>query len=458
VNIDELQLLLKEGEGLIIEFKESFSSKFDKDMVALANTHGGRIFLGVDDSGKIVGEKLTNDLKAKINSLARNCEPAVSLKSIEQIDQVVIITIDESDDKPHSCSAGHFRRLDAATQKMNQKELKLLFESSISKPRFEEQVNKDASWEDIFSSKIKRFLTETKITLDRFEPKKLLNSLRLANDNKINNAGVLFFAENPRHLILQCEMILVAFKGTKGVHIYDRVDVQNDLITQFHEAMAFLRKHLNVRSEIKGVNRYDICEIPLEVLREAIVNAVIHRDYSIQGTSLMVEVHEDRVVIKNPGGLPPGVSVNVLTQISIRRNETIADMFSRIDKAERIGSGIRRIMELMADAELAQPAIESNAFFSITFERDTRFKVGGVVTEEGKGKSARGELSPWQVKIVNLLKNKRFSPKEILDGLGEDITDRTLRRDLQALKKKGYVDNEGQLGPRTKWFLLEPGH
>ena len=89
-----------------------------------------------------------------------------------------------------------------------------------------------------------------------------------------------------------------------------------------------------MRSEIRGVNRYDICEIPLEALREAVVNAIIHRDYSMRGTSLMVEIHEDKVVIKNPGGLLPGVSINALTQISIRRNEIIADMFSRIDRAE----------------------------------------------------------------------------------------------------------------------------
>jgi predicted HTH transcriptional regulator len=113
-------------------------------------------------------------------------------------------------------------------------------------------------------------------------------------------------------------------------------------------------------------------------------------------------------------------------------------------------------MELMVDAELVKPVIESNAFFSITFERDPKFKVGGIVTEESK--STKDELSPRQANIVNILKNNRLSPKEILDRLEEDITDRTLRRDLQALKEKGYVDNEGQLGPKTKWFLLEPGH
>lgn len=442
MDIDELELLLKEGEGLTIEFKESFSSKLDKDMVAFANTHGGCIFLGVDDSGKIVGQNLANDLKAKINSLARNCEPGVTVKGIEQIAQVVVITIAESAEKPHSCSAGYYRRLDAATQKMNQKELKLLFEASSSKPRFEDQVNKDASWEDISSSKIKRFLTETRITLDKVEPKKLLKSLRLASGDKINNAGVLFFAENPRNLILQCEMILVAFKGTKGVHIYDRVDVQNDLITQFNEAMTFLRKHLNVRSEIKGVNRYDICEIPLEALREAIVNSVIHRDYSMQGTSLMVEVHEDRVVIKNPGGLPPGVSVNALTQISIRRNETIADMFSRIDKAERIGSGIRRIMELMADAKLEKPIIDSNTFFTITFERDPRFKVGSVGSEESSvlGSDKSSVLTSDKI-LEEIKKNPKITANQLSSMLG--ITQRAVEKQLASLKEHGKIERVG---------------
>ncbi len=137
MDIKELQLLLKEGEGLTIEFKERFSSKLDKDMVAFANTNGGRIFLGVDDQGKIIGETLTNNLKAKINSLARNCEPSVSIKVIKQVGNVVVIWINKSDQKPHSCSAGYFRRLDATTQKMNQQELKILFKNSEKSLPFE---------------------------------------------------------------------------------------------------------------------------------------------------------------------------------------------------------------------------------------------------------------------------------------------------------------------------------
>jgi len=88
--------------------------------------------------------------------------------------------------------------------------------------------------------------------------------------------------------------------------------VRDDLLSQFNEGLAFLKKHLNIRSEIRGVNREDIYEIQLEVLREALVNALMHRDYSITGTQISVEVYDDRVEIVNPGGLPiypPGSSV-----------------------------------------------------------------------------------------------------------------------------------------------------
>lgn len=81
----------------------------------------------------------------------------------------------------------------------------------------------------------------------------------------------------------------------------------------------------------------------MEAIREALVNAIIHRDYSIAGTNLQVEIHADRVLISNPGGLPQGFSTAMLGTKSVRRNELIADLFHRMDKSERMGSGIKRI-------------------------------------------------------------------------------------------------------------------
>ncbi|MDR1057418.1 MAG: hypothetical protein LBL17_02480 [Coxiellaceae bacterium] len=162
-------------------------------------------------------------------------------------------------------------------------------------------------------------------------------------------------------------MTLAAFKDAKRLDIYDRKDIQNDLLTQFNEAMIFLQKHLNVRSEIKGVNRRDIYEIPLEALREAVANAIIHRDYSMRGTSIMVEVYPDKVVIANPGGLPPGLNIKSLANISIRRNELIADMFARIDKVERMGTGINRMRTVTKTAGIPEPKFTSNLFFFNNF-------------------------------------------------------------------------------------------
>lgn len=124
--------------------------------------------------------------------------------------------------------------------------------------------------------------------------------------------------------------------------------------------------------------------------------------------------------------------------------------------AERIGSGIKRINDLIAKAKLPQPVIKSNVFFEIMFTRDPKYKVGGVSGEV----ITDTRLTDRQKKILTILANKALSPSEILAELVEVVTDRTLRRDLQVLKEAGYINNNGQLGPQTRWFLSKdrPGH
>ncbi|MEK6672521.1 MAG: RNA-binding domain-containing protein [Nitrospirota bacterium] len=292
---DKINILIKEGEGLTVEFKEHFTVRIDEDMVAFANTKGGTILLGVRDDRTIAGEKLTNDLKASINSIARNCAPPIQTK-IKHIQNIAAIEVPQGEEKPYSCASGYFRRLDGTTQKMSNHELRVMLQEHEAS-LFEEKINKDIVWDDISEEKIQNFLKEADVQIKRISPRDLLTSLSLAHDNKITNAGILFFAKEPRKFILQSQMTLIAFKGKDRVHLYDRQDVQDDLLAQFNSAVMFLKKHLNRRSEIKGVNRKDIYEIPLEALREAVANAIIHRDYSVRGTSLMVEVYDDRVEI-----------------------------------------------------------------------------------------------------------------------------------------------------------------
>lgn len=275
MNTEQLKFLIAEGEGLTVEFKEKYTSKIDRDIVALANTKGGFIVLGVSDDGKAAGQKLTNQAKAEILTLARNCDPHITVEKISQVGNVIVIEVPAGEEKPYSCSSGYFRRLDAVTQKMSQKEVRTIFRETVDSA-FEDLPRKDFTLENISLAKIKTFLHEsqTSYKVNKTNLAPFLASLSFYKSDKLNNAGALMFADDINRFIPYCETILGAFKGTSKTHIYDHKDVRDDLFTQFSESIAFLKKHLNVRSEIREVDRHDIYEIPIDALREAVVNAV----------------------------------------------------------------------------------------------------------------------------------------------------------------------------------------
>src|SRR3990172_939309 len=370
---DKTNILIKEGEGLTVEFKEHFTPRIDEDIVAFANTKGGVILLGVRDDRTVSGEKLTNDLKARINSITRNCNPPVQVR-IKQLHTIIAIEVPQGEEKPYSCSSGYFRRLDGTTQKMSNHELRTMFQEH-EKISFEEKTNRSVSWKDISREKIRNFLKEADISIRKIIPQNILTSLSLVQKGRITNAGALMFASRVDKFIPHAESIFAAFKGTDKTNIYDRHDVKDDLLIQFNEAVAFLKKHLNIRSEIRGFERSDIYEIPLDALREAVVNAIVHRNYTISGTSIYIRIFDDRVEIENPGGLPDGITKRDFAQSSVRRNPIIADLFHRMGKVERMGSGIERMRELMHDAGLKEPVFEMDTFFRVTFYRDPRYSL-----------------------------------------------------------------------------------
>jgi len=447
---EQVNLLIGEGEGLSVEFKEHYSSRIDEDIVAFSNAKGGDVILGVRDDGTITGEHLTNDLKAKINSLARNCKPSIVVDII-QVGKVVVILVPEGTEKPYACGSGYYRRLDATTQKMSHDELRIMFADNEPLP-FEEKIVRNFSFDDISKAKVNAFVKEAGIRISKTAVPEFLRSLRVADAGGVKNAGILFFAKDVYGWLHQSQMTLLAFKGTDRDHIYDRNDVQDDLLTQFNEAVIFLKKHLNVRSVIRGVNREDIYEIPLEVLREALVNALMHRDYSIAGTQISVEVYDDRVEIANPGGLPKGLSLKDLGKVSVRRNELIADLFFRLHKVERIGMGIRKMKETMLAAGLREPAFVPDGFFRAIFYRLPEFALKediGKQPAKGWAESPRGLVEKLveglvenQKKILMLVThNPYISKKAMSKEIGISTT--AIDKNLTVLKQKGLLSRIG---------------
>lgn len=223
VNRDKVKLLIREGEGLTVEFKEKYTSRIDEDIVAFANARGGTLLLGVRDDGTVVGEHLTNDLKAKINSLARNCKPSISVE-MEQVGDVVAVVVQEGAEKPYSCSSGYYRRLDGNTQKVSHDELRIMFAENEPLP-FEEKTVKGFTFDDVSKAKIRAFTKEAGIRIGSTAVPDFLRSLKVADETRVKNAGILFFARDVHDHLHQAQMTLLAFKGTDRLHIYDRRDV-----------------------------------------------------------------------------------------------------------------------------------------------------------------------------------------------------------------------------------------
>jgi ATP-dependent DNA helicase RecG len=412
--------------------KERYTPRIDEDLVAFSNGRGGTLLLGVRDDGTVAGEPLTNDLKAKITDLARNCKPPISV-SIARVGEVVAVEVPEGSDKPYSCGSGYYRRLDGATQKMGRDELQAMFAENEPLP-YEERTVKGFTFDDVSKAKIRAFAREAGVSLGKTAVPDFLRSLNVADETRVKNAGILFFAKDIFKHIHHAETTLLAFKGADRLHIYDRRDVPDDLLTQFNEAILFLEKHLNVRSEIRGVNRHDIYEIPLEVLREAVVNALMHRDYGIRGTQVTVEVYDDRVEIVNPGGLPKGLSKEDFGRISVRRNERIADLFFRLHKVERVGSGIRRMREAVAEAGLPKPEFETDTFFRAIFRRPAAVPDLGGNNQKTTQKTAQ--------KILDFISREpEITRERLAEAIG--ITDSGVKYQLRRLQEQGRLRRVG---------------
>ncbi|MCM8788114.1 MAG: putative DNA binding domain-containing protein [Candidatus Omnitrophica bacterium] len=139
MNEKELKIILAEGEGYNIEFKENFDKNLDREMVAFSNSSGGRIILGVCDTGEIKGISITNKLKSTILDIARNCDPPIT-PDLLRIKNILIIDIPKGKRKPYQCKDGFFIRVGTTTQKMKRDEI-LKFITTKSIVHFDEEIN-----------------------------------------------------------------------------------------------------------------------------------------------------------------------------------------------------------------------------------------------------------------------------------------------------------------------------
>jgi len=194
---EELQLILEEGEGYKIEFKESLAA-IDKEMIAFANASGGRIFLGIADNRQVKGITITNTLKSRIQDIANNCEPRIKI-ILEEAGNLLVINVREGEDKPYRRAAGFFTRVGPNSQKMTRNKIVDFFKSE-GKIRFDELINLKFDYADHFDErKLDKFLRLAGISKLLDTPSILVNlGVAEKQENRVifNNTGILFFTKN----------------------------------------------------------------------------------------------------------------------------------------------------------------------------------------------------------------------------------------------------------------------
>ncbi|MFH1931751.1 MAG: ATP-binding protein, partial [Pseudomonadota bacterium] len=401
----DLDILLQEGEGTTLEYKEGLASSFARELVAMANTAGGKILLGVHDDGAIKGIADTNNLRARIQDIARNCDPPVNIL-LQRIGEVTVVTVRENDAKPVQCSDGFFWRQGSVTQKLSREEIRDFFRSEGT-IRFDISLCPKFRYpQDFDREKFDAWLRLSSIT-GRPNAEDVLVNIEAAerSGGKIifRNAGVLFFAKNVRHFFNQAYITCLLAKGTDKVHILDRKDFDGGIVADIEDSLRFIERNTRTAYRIEGLRREDLPEYPMKALREAITNAVMHRDWFMEGANVFIEIYSDRIEISSPGGLPKGMELADLGRKSVRRNALIADLLHRITFIEKAGTGIKRMREEAHDQRCPAPIFEDNGFFTATFYPNpaVRAQVGTMEEPKTTQVGTKLALSRHQVEILH---------------------------------------------------------
>lgn len=236
-----------------------------------------------------------------------------------------------------------------------------------------------------------------------------------------NNAGVLFFARSPIKFIRHARVTCLLLAGIDKVNILDRKDLEENIFANVEQAMIFLKRHLSLRYKIEKLKREEILELPETALREAVLNAVTHRDYYERGAVVMVEIYRDRVEISDPGGLPPGLKRSELGRKSVHRNPLIADLFHRMGEAEKVGSGIKRMRAAAKAAGVPAPRFEATGFFTITYRKSAEAMEHEVPTRstDPVNRPSRPTQSTNPVdRLLDLLQHEELSAGALRSALG----------------------------------------
>jgi len=430
-----------------IEYKEKFTDRALATLCAFANTKGGILYIGISDNGKVKGINLDNEtiktIADKIASLL-GIHPEIAVEKREG-KGVIKISVKPSP-IPISFNGKYYERVGNTTREMNPERLK---EFLLKGTNWDGLINKDTNFDEIDGETIRLFIRKARSTgrLTIFEEntdiKTIFEHLKLSVRGKLTNASIILFGKDPQKYFINAVSRIVRLKNQTTI-VGDRL-ITGNLFKQVVQGEEAIKNFINVRYEIKKLEREEVWDYPLPAIREALINALIHRDYFKFNVQTQVKIFDDYIWFYNIGGLPEGITLEDLKKphSSVPRNPLIVHIFYLAGLIEEVGSGIGRIMDSLKLQGLPEPEFkEEMGGFSVRFYKD-------IYTEENLRKMG---LNERQIKAVFYVKvSKKISNKEYRDLYS--ISRQTATRDLIKLVQLKIFKLVGE-GKKDLYYTL----
>jgi ATP-dependent DNA helicase RecG len=452
----DITQILKTTEGKTLEFKRDLSSADGalRTLVAFANTSGGTLVVGIEDKTRhvrgvseplILEERIANIISDSIYPrLVPNIEIAPWRNTY-----LLLVQVYPSNNKPHYLKSkglekGTYVRV-GSTNRLADSILLNELKRATRLEAYDEEPMPELDSEALdFRVASELFSEYRKTKSSDWETLKLVTKYQGKTVPTIG--GVLLFGKNREHYFPDAWIQLGRFKGSHKKDILDSQEIHSYPAIAVDEALNFIKKHLMQAVIISDSRRKEEWTIPLTALREAVINAIVHADYSQRGAPIRIAIFDDRIEIENPGLIPFNLTLDDLYQgISKLRNPVIGRVFHELKLIERWGSGIKRMVEVCLDAGLEKPFLEEiGIHFRVTFFTRQRHLARDDQLDEID-----------QAILAFLKKNDGLSTQQIADEIGR--SSRSTRSRLITLIERGLVAEigSGPMDPKRKYYLKE---
>ena len=458
---DLIMTLIKKGEGRQMEFKEALN----KDVVArevcgFLNTEGGQVLIGVKDRGRVSGIK-NADAEAKslnqllINNIVPEAPITVSVESVEN-KKILLVEVLGGSKKPYVFKGSIYYRIGEQTVQASAQEIaSLIHNNQRAGIHWERQAALGVEIEDLDTEEIRKTIQQLS-TSGRGKGQKedvmdFLSRYGLYQNGNLTNAAVVLFAKEPARYIPQCRVRLTVYSSSKtGVAFdYDRL-LEGNLFNNIDNIIQFFETNIGLTSQFEKQKwqRIDKPRYPIQALREGVLNALIHRDYSNISGSATISIYPDKLEITNYGELPKELKTSDLKRnhLSLPRNPDIAHVSFLRGWIEKIGRGTLKIVEDCKEAGMREPRwISKSGFTTLTF-----------FGAKDRGKQVSTEdMNERQLKLVRAIEpGQSLTIAEYLKFIGLPITDRSARNDLALVVQGGWFKKQGK-GRNTCYVRTE---